>query len=185
MMHYARVRKTGETGTAEPLRAAKSSDKECSVEGCSTVCYGKGLCSKHWQRLRAKGHTDDPPAPKEWCMVEECLKPHFAKGMCVSHYNRDHWLRKAYGLSWDALQHRMQEQDNKCIICRMEFSPQEQWKVHVDHDHSCCATPVTCGACVRGILCSDCNTGIGSFRDAPNLLRAAADYLESFTETDF
>lgn len=31
---------------------------------------------------------------------------------------------------------------------------------------------------VRGLLCSPCNFGLGSFRDTPGRLRIAADYLE-------
>jgi hypothetical protein len=29
--------------------------KVCSVEGCETKVYGKGLCSRHWQRWRKHG----------------------------------------------------------------------------------------------------------------------------------
>lgn len=31
----------------------------------------------------------------------------------------------------------------------------------IDHDHRCCPGDVSCGKCVRGIVCSRCNTGIG------------------------
>jgi hypothetical protein len=36
-------------------------------------------------------------------------------------------------------------------------------------------------ASIRGLLCSRCNPGLINFRDNPARLRAAADYVESFT----
>ncbi len=40
---------------------------------------------------------------------------------------------------------------------------------HIDHDHST--------GKVRGLLCSCCNTGIGMFKDNPDVLDRAAFYL--------
>lgn len=35
--------------------------RTCSVAGCTNDYYGKGLCGKHYQRLRTTGTVDDGP----------------------------------------------------------------------------------------------------------------------------
>jgi hypothetical protein len=50
--------------------------------------------------------------------------------------------------------------------------------VHIDHDHSCCRGKKSCGTCVRGLACGDCNTGVGLFGDDPERMRRVADSLE-------
>jgi hypothetical protein len=55
----------------------------------------------------------------------------------------------------------------------------------VDHDHELARLhghPETrgCRRCVRGLLCEDCNLGLGRFRDDPEALRRAAAYLEAY-----
>lgn len=66
---------------------------------------------------------------------------------------------------------------NECRICGDEVAGKGR---HVDHDHKCCPEiGRSCGKCVRGILCHNCNTGLGKFRDDPALLGAAIAYLET------
>jgi hypothetical protein len=58
-------------------------------------------------------------------------------------------------------------QDEACAICRAHQPGGKGWCI--DHCH-------TTGA-VRGILCSQCNLGLGQFRDDIGLLAAASNYL--------
>ena len=71
-----------------------------------------------------------------------------------------------------------EKQQGRCAICGTDEPGSKFKHFHVDHDH------VT--GQVRALLCSDCNTGLGKFRDDPDLLRAAATYIQfydrSFTE---
>lgn len=57
-------------------------------------------------------------------------------------------------------------QNGVCAICG---SAPNGHPLHVDHDH-------TTGA-VRGLLCQQCNTGLGNFRDDIALLDRAMQYL--------
>lgn len=66
------------------------------------------------------------------------------------------------------------KQQNRCFICDMKFTKVERGKrmfniPYVDHCH-------TTGK-VRGILCGNCNTGLGHFKDSPMLLQRAIEYL--------
>jgi hypothetical protein len=57
-----------------------------------------------------------------------------------------------------------------CAICGSMGGVGRHGQLHIDHDH------VT--GEVRGVLCHECNTGIGKLRDDPDLLLAAVDYLK-------
>ena len=81
---------------------------------------------------------------------------------------QDIWLRYAYGIDSAQKEQILKRQGGRCAICRSP-DPKSKRGWHVDHDH---ATKK-----VRGLLCRSCNVGIGRFRDDPELLRAALQYL--------
>lgn len=81
-----------------------------------------------------------------------------------------------YKLTPEAYFALLEAHENRCAVCSTDQPGTKDW--HVDHDHSCCPGKRSCGECVRGILCSRCNTAIGGLQDDPTLLRAAADYLD-------
>ena len=82
---------------------------------------------------------------------------------------REWMLKSNYGMSLEDYATLLSSQDNKCIICGTEPEPNTD-SFPVDHDH------VT--GIVRGILCLNCNRGLGHFQDDPEILRAAAIYLD-------
>lgn len=67
-------------------------------------------------------------------------------------------------------------QNFKCKICKKECDRYKN--LSIDHDHKCCPeNGKSCGLCVRGLLCSNCNHGLGNFKDDPKLLLNAIEYL--------
>lgn len=60
-------------------------------------------------------------------------------------------------------------QDGNCAICGDFLA---DGGMHVDHDHD---TGV-----IRGVLCTTCNLALGGFRDAPEILRKAIEYLKGY-----
>ena len=47
---------------------------------------------------------------------------------------------------------------------------------HIDHDHKCCPGVYSCGQCVRGLLCSQCNTALGLLADNPAYIKKLLQY---------
>lgn len=87
-------------------------------------------------------------------------------------------LRNKYGLTVEQLDELLESQDGKCAICGVSGPDAARWNnLVVDHDHTCCPGKKTCGKCVRGLLCSNCNCAIGLLGDNPETLMSAVAYL--------
>jgi hypothetical protein len=68
------------------------------------------------------------------------------------------------------------EAQGGCRICGHAEPSARGWSL--DHDRSCCPGDKSCPKCRRGVICQWCNTVLGSAFDRPQILRAAAEYLE-------
>lgn len=92
----------------------------------------------------------------------------------------DYMTIARYGISRAAVLAMVEEQGG-CAICgtRVQKSPGFRNGWHVDHDHTCCPGDRTCGECVRGVLCANCNKLIGLAQDSTPRLARAIQYLES------
>lgn len=82
-------------------------------------------------------------------------------------------IEAKYNISKDKLLTMFKDQDNKCI-CGADFGEmfpkkkRREWVV--DHDHDCCPKDISCGKCVRMLLCSRCNLVLGLLNEDPKFL---------------
>lgn len=89
----------------------------------------------------------------------------------VRHTNRRTSARFSYGIEWSEYEQRQRHQKYRCLICRRKFDGDGRYdRLHIDHDHKT--------GKVRGLLCHNCNTGLGVFRDKKISLENAIRYLE-------
>lgn len=84
-------------------------------------------------------------------------------------------LKHMFNVTVDQYEQMMLNQGGVCAICGGVNANGRA--LSVDHDHACCSGKKSCGKCVRALLCGDCNMGLGKFRDNPELLQAAIDYV--------
>ena len=83
---------------------------------------------------------------------------------------------KKYGMDDHSFHCMLEKQGGLCAIC-LSVLGDDTKDIHIDHDHSCCPGVKSCGRCVRGLLCKDCNRGLGLFRDNPVSLENASRYI--------
>lgn len=94
-------------------------------------------------------------------------------------YNRKHYqydpvasrakaLRRKFGVTVEQYEALRAHQNDSCAIC-MTRMPGGKGDWHMDHDHK--------SKRARGLLCQNCNIGLGNFKDDPEKLNKAARYL--------
>lgn len=89
-------------------------------------------------------------------------------------------LWSAYRLRPKQFQELLKKQGGRCP-CGRKFVTDVRNKKdspHVDHDHKCCPGVKSCGECVRGLLCRNCNRALGLLHDDAHLLRVLAEWIE-------
>lgn len=91
-------------------------------------------------------------------------------------YERAWRFKNKFGITTDEYDAMFKAQDGKCAICAQSSKQvhRKTGKVRdlaVDHCHDT--------GKVRALLCTDCNMALGLFKDDPDLLSAAADYLRA------
>lgn len=84
-------------------------------------------------------------------------------------YRRKSKLKIRYNMNSEDYDAWYEKQKGYCAICGFHQSDLKR-SLCVDHDHKT--------GKVRGLLCDDCNKGLGFFDDDPKMINKAIDYLE-------
>lgn len=141
----------------------------CSFEGCEKSSEAHRLCRGHGAQRRA-GKELTPL--RSWgkytsgvsCPVAGCKKHSVGSSGCDKHQA----MSRTYNLSFD----QISALPTACEVCGSTR------RLNIDHDHACCDRPGSCGKCVRGVLCGNCNTALGHARDDIERLRGLISFLE-------
>lgn len=129
--------------------------------------------SERWQkagckeRYRASNAYCKPCA----CRVEKGYREAKDKVVVASAARKSH-IKSHYGLTLEDFDRMLEMQGGACAICKTTTPGGRGGRFHVDHCHKTGA--------VRGLLCCNCNRGIGALKDDVALLQRAVVYLEEY-----
>lgn len=90
--------------------------------------------------------------------------------------DKDKKLQKSFGISYVEYLTMLEAQGGCCAICGTNSTGKRK-AFAVDHCHDT--------GKIRGLLCSNCNTGIGNLRDNIGLLERAIEYLRNTNGKQF
>lgn len=169
---------------------------ECKWGPCETTATAAGYCGAHYRQQRlgeelrpVRGSSLYHQAKLNAEGKKQCSKCSYwlelsafysrtdgsGKPLGRAHCNRCNILRR---MSINARQYDdlLSEQGGGCAICG-KTTAENKRGLPVDHDHNCCPRDGSCGKCIRGIVCDDCNAVLGRAHDSPEILRKAINYL--------
>lgn len=89
------------------------------------------------------------------------------RAVCKECKRGEHYQR-TYGIGIEEYNIILVKQGGTCKICDGEPGARS---LHIDHCHDT--------GKIRGLLCANCNTGIGNLKDDINLLEKAINYLKN------
>lgn len=78
---------------------------------------------------------------------------------------------RKYKITNDIWNEMFSNQNFSCAICKTKEFKGKGSKPHIDHCHKT--------GKIRGLLCTNCNHGIGQFKDNLELLQEAINYLKN------
>ena len=88
---------------------------------------------------------------------------------------RSIYFKHKYGLTLNEYHEKLKAQNYSCAICGVEL-PTSGHLTHLDHCHAT--------GKIRAFLCTNCNRGLGHFKDSESNLQKAIAYLQSHSSDE-
>ena len=149
----------------ERQRESKKGSREKNREAYNA--YMREWTRKNKDVINARKRELRRLNPERARLDNERRKAHYASN---PDRHRDERLKSVYGISLNEYREMYVSQEGKCAICGTHRPDKGKEGLVVDHCHS--------QGHIRKLLCVNCNTGIGQFRDDVQLLAKATDYLK-------
>ena len=117
-------------------------------------------------------HINNKEKPCDKCRLAANLYRKQKRNRDIEILGYDPRRFKRHNITKEEYDRLLSKHNGLCWICIKNKA------VHIDHDHLCCNDDsFSCGKCIRGVLCSNCNTAIGLLNDDSKLLKSAIKYL--------
>ena len=152
--------------------ANKRNCRHCRTDFIPTH-FNQHLCSESCKKERSKDLC------KKWDQNNKDKKRAYNARKYAENgdYWRDNSFKQRYGISLDDAKSILESQGGRCAICRSPIDLHAKGinapnKGHMDHCHYT--------GNLRGVLCRECNWGLGNLKDDIIRVRAAACYLEHY-----
>ncbi|AUV60620.1 endonuclease VII [Gordonia phage SteveFrench] len=91
------------------------------------------------------------------------------KGYTDEASRSEYRFQRKYGISMQEYDRMFDDQCGRCKLCGQSPEGSRYSKLYIDHNHQT--------GKVRGLLCIECNFGLGKFKDNAELLDRASDYV--------
>lgn len=163
----------------------------CTVSECDGLVLARGVCPAHYDQIKKFGEVTKSKIRR---FGVNSIRDEFGHKVCIHcHYwwpeenfpksstmrdglfsycklcaaIRKHGINRAI---WDEM---LVAQSGLCKVCDSQLkSP------CLDHDHQCCPRIYSCGGCIRGIICKNCNSALGLANESVQTLQKMITYLE-------
>lgn len=137
----------------------------------ATIMEANGDADSYQLRIAGREQDAFVEAARADFSVEIPLPQPIGLGDGIAYTSDTHDLARRYGITEAEYDKLLSDQEGCCAICHRHASALGE-PLAVDHDHR--------NGRVRGLLCTDCNLGLGKFRDRVDLLEEAITYLQRF-----